>query len=288
MPKVTVEDVAEYLEQFHGDSTHGWALCCFHPDTKPSLRLLSSGYRCMSCGEHGSLEWLLQKVSGRIVIREKTYNPASFIWRNWQEKFGSIKEIAKVAHNNLVNNPDTQHYLKQRKIDSQIKQGYLGYAEGYYIFPIRDEYGEVLGLTARTSPTIQTKNNRYSVTKDCPQKIYVPNWKRVNKEDCIYVCYGTLDVWTLEMCGLAGITGLSGQQLKPEYLDRFRKPIYIIPDKGEEKQAIELQSSLGWRGMPLYLDFPEGTKDLNQIHQEFGLDTVSKLIEKAKERYNYE
>lgn len=31
------------------------AICPFHPDTKPSLRLRldSGGFRCMACGEHG-------------------------------------------------------------------------------------------------------------------------------------------------------------------------------------------------------------------------------------------
>jgi hypothetical protein len=288
MPKVTVEDVAEYLEQFHGDSTHGWALCCFHPDTKPSLRLLSSGYRCMSCGEHGSLEWLLQKVSGRIVIREKTYNPASFIWRNWQEKFGSIKEIAKVAHNNLVHNPDSAHYLVQRKINSQINPGFFGYMDGFYIFPIFDEYKEIQGLISRASPTIQTKNNRYSVTKECPTKIYVPSWKKVSNDDSLYLCFGTLDAWTLHIAGYAGMTGLTGQKFEPSYLDSFRKRIYIIPDRHEEKSAIELQASLGWRGCPLYLDWPTDCKDLQDVHILYGVDTVSELIDKAKRRYDYE
>lgn len=290
MSTVTVSEVSEYIEQWHGTSEYGWGLCPFHPDSRPSLCVNSSGYRCWSasCGAHGSLEWLLQQVSGRIVHREKTYNPASFIFSKWQEKFGSIKEIARIAHSNLINNPDNQHYLVNRKIDSQIKPGYLGFLEAYYVFPIRDVYGEVQGLTVRASPTIQTKNNRYSVTRDCPVKLYVPNWKRVNKDDCIYVCFGTLDVWTLEIAGYAGITGLSGQKLQSEYFDRFRKPIYIIPDRGEEKSAIELQSRLGWRGMSLILDYPEGVKDLNQLHQEYGLDTVSKLIEKAKEKYHYE
>jgi hypothetical protein len=92
----------------------------------------------------------------------------------------------------------------------------------------------------------------------------------------------------LHIAGYAGITGLSGQKFEPSYLDRFRKPIYIIPDKGEEKSAIELQSSLGWRGYPLYLDYPEGTKDPNEVLVKYDVDTVSKLIETAKERYRYE
>ena len=90
------------------------------------------------------------------------------------------------------------------------------------------------------------------------------------------------------MIELAGVTGLSGQEFKAEYLDKWRKPIYIIPDKGEEKKAIDLQCSLGWRGMMLKLNWPDDCKDLNEVQVHHGLDTVSKLIEEAKRRYDYE
>lgn len=288
---ITIDDVAEHLEQFHQYDGHGWCLCPFHPDTRPSCSVGAHGFKCWSssCGEKGSLEKLYQKVTGKIVFHEKVYNPSAWIWKNWADKFGSIQTIAKFAHNNLVSNPENGNYLVKRQIDSQIKKGLFGYLEGYYIFPIKNEYEEVVGLTARASPTIQTKKNRYSVTHDCPVKIYTPNWRRLNKEEnAIHLCYGTLDVWTLEMIELAGVTGLSGQEFKAEYLDKWRKPIYIIPDKGEEKKAIDLQCSLGWRGMVLKLDWSDGCKDLNEVQVRHGLDTVSKLIEEAKRRYNYE
>ena len=163
----------------------------------------------------------------------------------------------------------------------------FGYLDGFYTFPIKNQYDEIQGIVARASPTIQTKNNRYTVSKDCPEKLYVPNWRNVLKAEEIYVCYGTLDVWTLHMAGYDGVTGISGQELSAANLDRFRKRMYIIPDKGEEKSAIELQSRLGWRACPLYLNYPEGTKDLNGIQMKYSLDTMSHLIEQAKEKYNY-
>jgi len=274
---LTLDDVAEYLEQWHKYDHYGMAICVWHSDSNPSLRVTEHGYKCMSCGAHGSLEKLYKEISGRVIIREKVYNQSAFIWRKWEERFGSIQNIAKVAHRSLLENPLDGNYLILRQIDSQIKNGMFGYLDGYYTFPIKNQYEEIQGIVARASPTIQTKNNRYTVSKDCLEKLYVPNWRNVLKAEEIYVCYGIIDSWTLHACGYAGVTGISGQELSAVNLDRFRKRIYIIPDRNEEKSAIELQSRLGWRGCPLYLNYPSDCKDLNDLQRKYGLDTVSKL-----------
>lgn len=288
MTKVSLSEVGEYLEQFHSYGTYAMCICPFHDDHSPSCIVFELGYKCKSCGAKGTLESLYNNVSGRIVIREKTYNPAGWLWKNWIEKFGSIKNIVSTAHSQLKFNDGFASYLRERKIDGEISNGLFGFLEGYYTFPIRDEFGDVLGCVARASPTIQTKNNRYSVSHNCPIKLYVPSWRKVLKDEELYVCYGTLDSWTLHMAGLASITGISGQEFRAENLDRFRKRIFVIPDKNEESSALEIQSKLGWRAFTLFLDFPEGTKDLNGIHQKYGIDTVSELIAKAKEKYFYE
>lgn len=284
---ITLEEVSEYLEGFHKYENYGMAICLFHDDHNPSMRVSEYGYKCKSCGAKGSLEYLYKKVSGRVVIREKKFNPAQKIWYTWTEKYGSVQNVAKLAHQELRNNPERGHYLKQRKIDSQIIPGKLGFLDGYYTFPVRNEYDEVTGIVARASPTIQTKDLRYTVSHGS-DKLYVPNWRKVLKDESIYLCYGTLDAWTLVMAGYAGLTGISGQELNFRNVDRFRKPMYIIPDKNEEKNALALQCRLDWRGMTLLLEYPDGTEDVNGVHMEHGLEKVKELIEKAKERYTYE
>ena len=108
------------------------------------------------------------------------------------------------------------------------------------------------------------------------------------KDEYLYLCYGTLDAWTLVMAGYAGVTGISGQELNFHNLDRFRKPMYIIPDRGEEKNALALQTKLDWRGMLLLLEYPPDTKYLNGIQMKYGLEKVNEIIEKAKRRYEYD
>lgn len=292
MSKLTPEDVVDYLEDTHNYGGNWWSLCPFHPDTSPSFHVTESGYRCWStsCGVHGSLEKLYHHLSGNLVKREKVYNPAAWIWKGWAERFGSIQNIAKLAHRELINHPENGKYLKDRKIDSQIEKGMFGYLDGYYLFPIKDEYLEVKGIVARASPTIQTKRNRYSVSPNCPVKLYIPDWRKVLKSESLYVPFGTIDAWTLEMAGYSAVTGISGQELNPANLDRFRVPMYNVSDKGEENKGMELQPKLGWRMNCLWIDWNQvdGCKDLNEIHVKFGIEKVIELIELAKRRYTYD
>lgn len=286
--KLTIDDVSDYLEQFHRYDGYGMACCPFHDDRSPSLLVSLNGYHCKSCDASGSLLKLYNHVSGRPVqVNKKVYNPSAFIWDRWIEQYGSIEIACKVAHKQLQDRPELGEYLYKRKLtQEQIQLGYLGFLSGYYTFPIKDTLGKIQGAVARASPTIQTKDNRYSASKNCPVKLYIPSWDAVNDSNEIYVCYGTLDAWSLLMAGYPAVTGISGQEFRAEHLDQFRKRIYIIADKREEKSAIHLQRGLGWRGQRLDIQWLDGTKDINDIHKNYGLDTIKEKVEEAKRKYD--
>ena len=284
---VTLDEVGEYLQQFKKYGTYAMCLCEFHDDNSPSLQVTNNGYYCKSCGAKGTLLKLYNKVSNQpIQIKEKVYNPSAWIWRKWEDKFGDLKSICKIAHINLVQNK-FDGYLKERGLDTvSIQMGKIGYLDGYFLFPIMDEFGDIQGATARASKSIQTKNNRYTTSYNCPIKLYVPSWSRVLEAEEIYLCYGIFDAWSLYLAGYASITGISGQDLNAKNLARFRKPIYIIPDKKEERAGLHLQSELDWRGKLLLLPYTN-FKDLNDLHKNDGLSTLQTLIEKAKGKYTY-
>lgn len=286
--KITLDDLEDYLESFHKYESYAMACCVFHGDSSPSMLVTENGYTCKSCGASGSLQKLYNKVSGRPVQQQKkVYNPSAFIWDRWIEKYGSVKEACFIAYRQLQDKPELGEYLYKRKLtQSQISLGFLGFLGGYYIFPIRDSEEAIQGAVARASPTIQTKDNRYSASKNCPLKLYIPSWEEVNGSSEIYVCYGTLDAWSLLMAGYPAITGISGQEFRAEHLDQFRKRIYIVADKREEKSAVHLQRGLGWRGQRLDVHWLDGTKDINDIHVNYGLDAVKEKIEEAKSKYD--
>jgi DNA primase len=286
--KITLDELEDYLESFHRYDSYAMACCVFHNDSSPSMLITENGYTCKSCGARGSLVTLYNKVSGRPVQpQKKVYNPSAFIWDRWNSQYDNLEYVCTVAHKQLKSRPELGEYLYKRKLTQcQIDLGTLGFLGGYYTFPIKDVDGKIQGAVARASPTIQTKDNRYSASKNCPVKLYVPNWQAVLEAKEIYVCFGTLDAWSLQMAGYPALTGISGQQFQAEFLDQFRKPIYIIADKREEKSAIHLQSRLGWRGRRLDIQWLEGTKDINDIHVKFGLEIVKEKIKEAKRKYD--
>lgn len=286
--KLQISDLEDYLEGFHSYDNYAMSCCVYHDDKNPSMVVTPNGFYCKSCGAHGSLSRLYTHVSGRpIQVKKMEYNPSAFIWDRWMEQYGGVEATCKFAYYHLKEKLELGEYLYKRGLTAtQIKHGRLGFLGGYYIFPIHNQGGEIQGAIARASPTIQTKNNRYSASKSCPVKIYVPDWKMTQSQTEIYVCFGILDSWSLLMAGYPSVTGIAGQQFKAEYLDEFRKHIYIVPDKREESSALSLARHLGWRGKVLLLNFPDGCKDINDVHVNYGLDKVNQLIKEAKEKYD--
>lgn len=280
-------DFGDYLDGWHLYNGYAMANCVWHDDHNPSMRVSERGYFCLSCGAGGSLNRLHQKV-GNVPHLPVPYspNPSAQIWGRWEEKFGDIKSICSIAHRSILNDPNLGNYLYKRGFDAvSIKFGILGYLEGYYVFPIRDEWGEVQGAVIRASPTIQTKTNRYSVYPNSEVKIYVPDWDEVKKAERLYVCYGIIDAWALHFAGYASITGISGQELNAENLTQFRKPMTGISDLGEESNMVRLQSQLGWRMQAIRLDYPDGCKDISDIYMKHGKEKLRELIEEKETQY---
>jgi hypothetical protein len=282
---VTLDDIKDYLDC---DTYTGYLMACcqYHDDHHPSMVITERGYKCKSCGAHGSLNKLYADISGKPVLHQKRSNPSAWIWHKWEERWGNIKNIATTSHKCLINDLNLGKYLFDRGLgEKEIKEGNLGYLDGYFTFPVKNNFGMIVGMVARASPTIQSKYNRYTATKDCSVKLYVP--KKIDPTKEIHVCFGTIDAWSLSICGYQSATGLAGQAIRPEYFNDYRVPIWIIPDKGEEKSGMELQVKLGWRGRMLNIDWPEGCKDCNDVHKTFGHLTLYNLVEHAKEKWQY-
>ena len=92
--------------------------------------------------------------------------------------------------------------------------------------------------------------------------MYCPDWALARSAPALAVVYGLFDALALSDLRFPVVTPTSGKgNMSPEWLEEFRKPIYIIPDKGEEGTALYLSSKLGWRGHVLLIDYPDDVKD---------------------------
>jgi hypothetical protein len=110
--------------------------------------------------------------------------------------------------------------------------------------------------------------------------LYVPSWKRCNAKDTIYVTFGIIDAVTLYAAGFASMSTTTGKRINPSAFDNIRKSIIIVPDSGEEQEALKLAAKLGWRGKVLQLDYPDGCKDINDLlwKKNFTFEQLKEMI----------
>jgi DNA primase (bacterial type) len=277
---VSLSDIRDHLENCHDYSGYLAAICPFHSDNKPSLMVYPDGYRCVACGAHGSLEYLLSKISGGYYVSHT--QDISPDWYKWLSDV-DLRGFSKQAHSYLKRHVECQLYLNRRGIGEMIDEVRLGFWSGYYIFPIFNENGSVVNLVARTGETLQDlTGNRYF---DCPYSItgnhatlYVASFELLEKSPYIVVVYGIIDMLSLAILNIPSVTFSAGKVIPPSFFDQWRKIIYVIGDKGEERDAKRLAQELGWRGRFINLSYPDGCKDINDVHVKYGADKVLQIV----------
>ena len=249
----------------------------------PPFLVFDDGYYCMSCEARGSLEYL-KSILGRNTFVPKPFSkPKSQIlprWKSWQVKYDDLQGIAEFGHENLKQFKNLQGFIKHRKLESVMEQGMFGHIDGWHLFPVFDKDKTIVDIVVRAGQGKGTAS-KYILSSIAEREhpyIYVPNWERVASADHIYVVFGMVDVWALEMLGLAAITGTSGKSLQAELLDEFQVPITIIPDQDEEESAWKLASGLGWRATVKYIDWMDGCKDLDDLRRKYGLEKLKELL----------
>lgn len=251
------ETVIEHLEEMHRYDHYAVSLCPFHQDNHPSFFVWDDGwFKCMSCDAHGHIDYLWTKIHNKAGY-EIEVSPGKIVWD---------EEMCKYSHSLLVGNrKQIGTYLDDRGVESRIVPNKLGWYNGWYVFPIYDRDGKYVGNVRRADQHTQEKYQiRYVEPKNQGSLMYVPDWSRLKTEPKIFVVFGMVDALTLAVLGKAVVTSTTGQKsFVSEWLDEYRKPIIVIPDKGEEDAGHKLANSLGWRGKLQLLPYPEGVKDPN-------------------------
>lgn len=262
MNTVNFEDVVDRLEQVQKFEKYVSALCVFHIDSKPSMLVFKDGwFRCLGCGRNGNLTTLWNKISGQPVV-VKSEQRTAFAGPPLREG-ESLEEICYQAHFDLLQFSSFQWYLEMRGLQNRIETNEIGYIRGWYTFPVRDYEGAFQTAVLRAAPHVQQVNGQRYWCRSAPTP-YVPDWYMLKNSQVIFVVYGIMDALTLSELRFPVMTSTAGNNtFHPEWLDDYRVPIFIIPDKGEEVQASRLANSLGWRGKVLNLQYPVGVKDAN-------------------------
>ena len=128
-----------------------------------------------------------------------------------------------------------------------------------------DESGRIVGAVARANETNTTKSKYVVPNGQDGNLLYIPDWSIHTKARFTFLVFGVLDAVTLSMMGYPAISTLSGKRLDPIALDGWRKQIIFIPDEGEEENAGKIGAMLGWRAWVWRVNWPDGTKDINDV-----------------------
>lgn len=265
---IKYEDFLYKLPQAEDKGRYIVGVCPFHHDNSPSLLVFRDGYfHCLGadCARSGIWKTLWNKLSGQPiqVVSEKRIHyrsPANLLI----DDYGSKEDGAYRAYLDLVRFPTFQWYLELRGLEDAIDVHEIGYHRGWYTIPVRDRDYKFENVIFRAAPHVQDAiNMRYWA--DGQPTMFVPDWGLLEKCDYIIIVFGILDALTLNKFRLPVVTPTHGHVFDTNWLNEFRKPIYVIPDKGEEKSGLRLVSNLSWRGHLVRLDWPSGMKDTNDF-----------------------
>ena len=247
-----------------------------------SMMVFDDGFRCLSCGKSGSLEYLWKIVNHGRTSQDFERRKSHAVlprWRKWENKFGELPDIAIHAHKALRQFKQFQWYFKERKIEKFIDEGMFGYLDGWAVFPVRDQEKAIVDIVVRA--TKGKGDTRYVLSPNNDRAdpfLYVPHWSRVIQCQTCYVVFGMLDAWALSSIYLPVVTGTTGQSLSVNRLKELDKQFIIVPDRGEENAAYKLANQLGWRGDVKMLEYPFHTKDPDDIRRKFGDVKLKELI----------
>ncbi len=248
------------------------AVCPFHVDSSPSLLIFPDGFfHCLaaSCSRSGTWKTLMNKMSGQPVqVYKETRIHYSSPGRILEEEFGDRETGAYQAYLNLEKFTTFQWYLEMRGLADAIPIHEIGYHQGWYIFPVRDHEYKFQNVIFRAAPHVQFALDGVRYWADGKPTMYVPDWHLLDKGDYIIMVFGIMDALTLNKFRYPVVTPTHGHTFDPNWLNAYRKPIYVIPDRGEEKAALKLVSGMGWRGKMVRLEYPTGMKDANDFLKE--------------------
>lgn len=261
--RITLDDIAERAENVHQYGHYIAIICPFHEDTSPSMLVYQDGwYRCLACGATGRITSLYNALGGRVSHRyhaEGRYPPVPSVSDEDQKRI----DLFWSAHYILLGNEGLNWYYKMRGVEGRIEPCKLGWYDGWYTIPVITEDGEIAGGVMRSGPTIQEATGlRFFIPKGQESMLYCPDWSILKRRKKLAIVYGMFDALALSELGFAVVTTTSGKDsFNPEWLDFWRKPIVIIPDKGEELTAKKLAGQLDWRGSVYMIKYKNNLKD---------------------------
>ncbi len=204
----------------------------------------------------------------------------------------SLREKVIKAHRALLNGSGGLSYFAERGISEKVvRDAYLGYEPGAFLYPCRDKSGRVLGVHYK-SKVRYAKGKRQQWWKgyadDLPQKGHgkkpsdpakiVPfgleTLSSLEPGSLVVLCCGEEDALSVRQTGYTALSQPGAGLLEPVYAKEFaRLEVVVFYDAGEEKEARKDALKL----------LEAGAKNVRVVEwpseASHGTDTNSRLVE---------
>ena len=257
--------------------------CPFHKDgheSNPSCDIFCGEsdkteygtYKCFTCGETGPLyrligycfgkddnfgkEWLLDHYGYKIVSRE-LYLPEISV-ESGQEN---------ILDESILDKFQSWHpYMEKRKLSKQICNKFkIKYdpQTKCIIFPVRDEYGQLVFLTRRS-----VLDKTFIIPEDVDKPIYLLDEVKKNHIDEVIICESQINALYCWSMGYVGV-GLFGTGSKKQYqiLNKSNIRHYFLAFDGDEPGRKGIKRFINNIRKDVFIDvicLPQG-KDVNDL-----------------------
>jgi hypothetical protein len=312
--KIDLRDVIELTDAHRGDK-YVVGLCPFHEnDGKPhktkSFLVYDDHYMCLSattCGKRGDIyNWVAFKLFGdpEATRGEHFRQVLEHVRKQYGTDFVPVKhkvtkkaprlkeaEIVRLAeqyHQYLLTQPKRLAYFFWRGFTlATIKKQLWGWDGENYVITVWSGVPQDSRLkTLRLRSSLKDPVLRYSGLRGANEQMLYNReallWAIRHKAPALLIFYGELDAGLAWQDGLPAVSNTNGAlAFKPEWLARFKGAKVFVPDKGEEKAALNDANAFDRDGWVVHL--PHGKfKDYTEARQA-GMKPLElkRLIEKT-------
>lgn len=258
--------------------------CPFHDDEKASLLVYADGWsHCRGeCLASYPLDALYAELNSPGSVSRASPDVTYGRTPKLPGSTEGMLEFVDNAHRTILRNNSFSWYAESRGIGGRIEPCDLGWHEGWLVIPVFTQLRELSGIILRSGPQEEKVTGlRFTQPHGQRSMMYCPDWSLVTRTDGpLYVTFGMIDALTLSALRLPVVTSTGGaKSFKPEWLQNIRKPILVIPDKGEDRAATALAGGLDWRGRVKMLRYPGEFKDpADYIAAGKGQDLLKELV----------
>lgn len=177
---------------------------------------------------------------------------------------------------------------------SERTGGYFDYFRGRIIFPIIDNFSNVIAFGGRA---LGDGKPKYLNTSDTPvfkksRNLFALNFARNACEDSLILCEGYMDVITVHMAGFPNAVATLGTALTTEQarlMAKYTKKVILSYDSDEAgvsaaKRAIPILTDAGLEVKMLRM---EGAKDPDEYIKKFGAVRFKNLLDDSQGKLDY-